>query len=159
MPYSRITALVPAGEHFDESAVNEGVHLTVGHVSAIENALDASATAAAGHKTAMDALNKKLEDQALQAQQAVAAQKEAEKNLADANKKIETHEARIVELEEQVDLEENGGAELPGTKKKADKTAGKAKVPFHLDANNPINALADSLLGAPGKKKNEDEEE
>lgn len=39
MEYPQLSSFVPAGEHFDSTAINEGVYLTVGHVDAIEAAL------------------------------------------------------------------------------------------------------------------------
>lgn len=37
MEYTNIISLVPEGEHFDPTAMNEGVWITEGHMNAIEN--------------------------------------------------------------------------------------------------------------------------
>lgn len=45
MEYPKIISLVPQGEHFDASAVNEGVWLSVAHVNSIEEKLNSNAAA------------------------------------------------------------------------------------------------------------------
>jgi hypothetical protein len=45
MEYTNIISLVPQGEHFDPTAMNEGVWLTETHIGAIENKLASGATA------------------------------------------------------------------------------------------------------------------
>lgn len=45
MEYNNIISLVPDGEHFDASAINEGVWLSQAHLDAIENSFVASAAA------------------------------------------------------------------------------------------------------------------
>ena len=43
MEYTNIISLVPQGEHFDPTAMNEGVWLTETHIGAIENMLVSNA--------------------------------------------------------------------------------------------------------------------
>lgn len=58
MKYPKVKDLVPAGEHFDESAiVNEGGFLSVAHLDAIENQLTESGTAYATLQTQLDEAN------------------------------------------------------------------------------------------------------
>lgn len=45
MEYTHIISLVPEGEHFDATAVNEGVWLTEGHMAAIEEKLNGNVNA------------------------------------------------------------------------------------------------------------------
>ena len=54
MKYPQLNSLVPAGEHFDESAVNEGVFLSVAHIDAIEQNL-------AGHEGVLQAVQTQLD--------------------------------------------------------------------------------------------------
>lgn len=53
--YEKITALVPQGEHFDATAINEGVYLTESHVANIEVALKNADTLAAQMQQQLDA--------------------------------------------------------------------------------------------------------
>ena len=56
MKYPKVKDLVPAGEHFDESAiVNEGGFLSVAHLDAIENQLGV-------HETDMQNLQTQLDE-------------------------------------------------------------------------------------------------
>lgn len=92
-----------------------------------------------------------LSDQALQAQQAVAAQQAAESLLATANTNLATANTRITTLEARVaDLEEE--APITPTSKKEDKH-GKDKTPYHLSENNPCNQAADKYYGVPITEK------
>lgn len=126
MEYTNITALVPTGEHFDSSAINEGVYLTVAHVNAIEKSLG-------GHATA-------LADQALQAQQAVAAQQTAEASLATANQTIADRDATIVAKDAEIaKLKAGPAADMKETAKDKDDLGGKDK------AVDPITAEANRL--------------
>lgn len=43
MEYTNIIAAVPEGEHFDATAVNEGVWMSKGHLESIENVLASNA--------------------------------------------------------------------------------------------------------------------
>ena len=61
MEYTHIINLVPQGEHFDPSAVNEGVWVTETHLGAIENSLISNAT---GTSAIQEASNEK--DQQIQ---------------------------------------------------------------------------------------------
>lgn len=90
-----------------------------------------------------------IADQALQAQQAVAAQQTAEAALATANQTIAANTTRIQELEARV-AELEGEAGVTNTNKEKDGAEG--KVAFHESAKNPMNQIADSLLGAPVTK-------
>lgn len=54
MKFPQLNSLVPAGEHFDESAINEGVYLTVAHVTGIENSLAVNASVLAAMQTKVD---------------------------------------------------------------------------------------------------------
>ena len=89
-----ITALVPAGEHFEEAVatVNEGIYLTVPHFEAIESTLAANeaalATAHAASQTAADQLA--AAQTALQA---------ANETIATLNGGISTLQARVTKLE------------------------------------------------------------
>lgn len=72
MNYPRITALVPQGEHFDSTALNEGIWLTTGHFSAIEIALETVNGSVATLATERDNLQQQLTQAATQAHQQIA---------------------------------------------------------------------------------------
>jgi hypothetical protein len=83
---------------------------------------------------------------------AVTARTTAENNLATANTTIATRDARITELEARVaELEDE--APISNTSRAEDKGGKGAKVAFHLSDENPMNKLADSLIGKPVAKK------
>lgn len=95
MEYPRITALVPNGEHFDSSALNEGIWLTSGHVNAIENALEANN----GGLTALTTERDNLQQQLTQAQQdAQTAATQAQNNLQARDQQIAGLQTEIANM-------------------------------------------------------------
>lgn len=54
MEYTNIIAAVPTGEHFDASAVNEGVWMSEAHLASIEATLAANTEAVASIKSQFD---------------------------------------------------------------------------------------------------------
>jgi hypothetical protein len=145
MDYTQLNSLVPAGEHFDSGAINEGVYLTVGHVNAIETALANNAGVA-------QAATEQINTMTAERDAAVTARTTAENNLATANTTIATRDKRITELEARVaELEDE--APISNTSRAEDKGGKGAKVAFHLSDENPMNKLADSLIGKPVTKK------
>jgi transcriptional accessory protein Tex/SPT6 len=89
-------------------------------------------------------------NQTLLVQQANEARESAEGALATANETIAANATRIEQLEARVsELENEGG--ITATSRQEDAT-GKKKVKFHESAENPMNKIADSLLGAPVPK-------
>ncbi len=148
MKYPQLNSLVPAGEHFDESAINEGVYLTSGHLNSIETQL-------ADHAGALEAVNVQLTE----ANASVTTLSET----ATANATtIQTQAARIVELEEQV-VKLGAGASGTGsvikpageTEVKEERTNDTGK-PAYDSADHPANRFADSYKkydsGLPAKK-------
>lgn len=107
MEYTNIIAAVPAGEHFDASAVNEGVWMSVAHLNSIE--------------AVMATFNTQLDDQALQAQQAVEANGTLTDALNTANATIEERNAEIASLQQQIaDLKAAPAAPITQTTKEGD---------------------------------------
>lgn len=119
MEYTQLESLVPQGEHFDSSAINEGVYLTLGHLNNIEASLNGQATVVAEMQQQIDAA--KVE--ATQAQNA----------LATAQEQITADAARISQLEQDLataksltpaggfkdtnrEKDEHGGGESPDAK-------------------------------------------
>lgn len=76
-------------------------------------------------------------------QEATTARETAEAALVIANQTIEANATRILQLETDED-----GDGLTQTSRNTDNN-GKNKVPFHASAENPINKMADGLMGAP----------
>ena len=57
MEYTNIVSLVPEGEHFDASAINEGVWISQAHLDAIETKLGENATAFSGFNEKIETAN------------------------------------------------------------------------------------------------------
>lgn len=91
----KIQSLVPAGEHFDPTALNEGIWFTVAHVNAIESALVAAGQTATTLTGERDAFQSQLTEAKNGA--STAATKAAE-DLQAANTKITALEAQIEAL-------------------------------------------------------------
>lgn len=62
MKFQKISAAVPQGEHFDESAVNEGVWMSETHLTSIENALTVAETATAQVTASLETANASIEN-------------------------------------------------------------------------------------------------
>ncbi|MGN6476318.1 MAG: hypothetical protein ACTHKV_03760 [Flavipsychrobacter sp.] len=118
-----------------------GYFMTEEQMTAVEDQLEANATAIASHENAVEGLN-------AQVTAAQTAQKSAEDALAAANTSITEKDARINELEAQVAKLEAGTPDPNQTNRDKDDTAGK-----NAGWENPMNKLADSLLGKPKPKK------
>lgn len=88
MEYTKVTSLVPNGEHFDATAINEGVFLTAGHLENIETSL-------AGQETAVQQMQVQV-DEAKQATTAVQTQLDA------ATATIGTKDTEIAALQQQI---------------------------------------------------------
>ena len=82
--YKHVSALVPAGEHFAIEALNEGVWLTVAHLSSIETNLQAQS------KAVLVSVKK--------AANATASLTETQSQLATANDRIKALEAENITL-------------------------------------------------------------
>ena len=107
MEYNNIIALVPQGEDFDITAVNEGIWLSQGHMDNIEKALSDDTAAKADH--------------ALQIQQSVNEKQTLEASLEVANQSIASNNIRIGELEAEVATLKKGAAgSMQSTAKEVD---------------------------------------
>ncbi len=91
MKFSNIHALVPEGEHFDETAMNGGIWLTEGHVGNVENTL----VTAAASLTQSAARIQELTEQLTTSQSALA---EAQNQLTAANSTISTLQGEVADL-------------------------------------------------------------
>lgn len=60
MEYNQIISLVPEGEHFDASAINEGVWISEAHLGNIESALQDAATNVAAALNEVNAATENL---------------------------------------------------------------------------------------------------
>lgn len=140
MPYTRITSLVPEGEHFDESAVGEGVWLSTGHLNSIESTLEQSTVAL---ETAEANLTANIEQGTVIVQE----RNEAQAALQTANATIATQTTRIAELEAQVaqlgKAPSGSGSTLVVEK---DETVEEKPVASYASDNNPANAWVDKQL-------------
>ncbi len=86
--YEKIAALVPEGEHFDATAINEGVYLTTAHIANIEVSLLNQDTVVAEMQTQIDAANQQNETDA--------------QTIADRDATIKGKDAQITALEAEV---------------------------------------------------------
>lgn len=140
MEYPKLISLVPATEHFDASAIGEGVWLSVGHINAIESAMTISETSLAESAASLEAANGNVQtltdENATLTSDAVTA-----KTASDAQG------AKIVALEAQVALlgAKPSGA---GSSLKTDKDDATEKpiVASYASDSNPGNAWMDRQL-------------
>lgn len=155
MEYSQLSALVPQGEHFDASAVNEGVWLSQGHLQNVENVLSANASALQAAKdegaqqlaAAVQQNETAVNDANAKVTAAETAQAAAEASLATANDTIAARDTRITQLETELAEARKGPAtEFETTTREKDELGGGGKVPFHASEENPMNKLADRLI-------------
>jgi len=112
MEYTNVKSLVPANEHFDSSAVGEGVWLSVAHLNAIESRLGLIATDFTRLTGELNTV--KGNAQAVQTQLT-----DATNSLTTANATIQTQSTRILELEKKPAQEitntvKEGKDEIPG---------------------------------------------
>lgn len=99
MKYPNINALVPNGEHFDESAMNgEGIWLTPTHVDSIEASLAQNAEAVANVAASNTDLQTKVSELESQLQSSAAAYQDAQAELGHKDAEIEKLNAQITEL-------------------------------------------------------------
>lgn len=135
MKYPKLNSLVPAGEHFDESAVNgEGVWLSTGHVASIEAAL------AEDNSEALSTATKQVTD--------------LTESIATLNASVETTNiektalaARVLELEAEnarLGGKSSGTGTVLNTTEDPN-TEGK-KMPSYLDDSAPENQWLDSKM-------------
>lgn len=109
--YEKITALVPDGEHFDSSAINEGVYLTEGHVANIEVELKNNAAAIAQHDATVTDLNGKLNT--------------ANQQLETSNQQLTAKDTEITALKNEVaELKKKPAADFTQTSKEKDDHGG-----------------------------------
>jgi uncharacterized coiled-coil protein SlyX len=145
MEYPLVSALVPEGENFDSSAVNEGVWVTQAHLVGIENALTENNSAIANHASELQALG----GQVTSTNEALTA---ANASLATANETVAAKDQEIATLQAKITELENKTEDPKQSSKPKDETGG-SKTPWE----NPMNKLADSLLGTPKVAKKEGE--
>lgn len=145
MKYPNISALVPEGEHFDETGIiNEGGYVSIGHLALIEKELSDNATALSDASANAD----KIADLQSQLDAANTAKKTAEDALATANQTITTNDAEITRLNKELNT---AAADFQNTNREKD-PQGVEKVNYALADNNPINEYADSVLPKNRKK-------
>jgi len=172
MKFSKISALVPTGEPFDEKAVNEGVWMSEAHLDGIENALSLAETAASEAATTLEAVNASLAEknaslvtlteevvaqkkiaETLTAANATAAQKLTETEAAHAtaltakDEKITSLEAEVVKLGK---TPSGTGSAVVATEDEKPEEAATGK-PGLLDAEHPLNKYAASKIANAAK--------
>jgi hypothetical protein len=143
--FPSVSAIVPAGEEFDETAFSgEGVFLSDTHFKAIEEQLASVAV--------KDARIKELELQVIAGAQNTSGEVVSKADYKILQKQVSTQRTLISSLQNQV---KPGG--VPGTLPV--RTAGSvnksAKLPSYLDPENPINKGADSFLRPVREKEKE----
>jgi len=143
MEYPRITALVPQGEHFDSTAMNEGIWLTVAHVDSIENSLESVNGNVATLTTERDNLQQQLNQ----------ARQDAQTNATQAQSDLQARDQEITNLKTEIaTLKKGPASEFQNTSREEDPLPGSQKgTPSYADENNPSNRLADSFFGKPVK--------
>ncbi len=139
MKYPRLNELIPEGEHFDESAVNEGVWLTVTHLNNIEESLSQSTTAIEAVENNLAVANNNISE----LEKTV---NDLQKSVNDANQTITKNNSTIAALQAKI-TELGGQSSGNGTTLLIQQDeAESSKEPSYLDDNNPINSWADKKL-------------
>lgn len=174
MKFPKISALVPEKEHFDETAVNEGVWLSEPHLSQIENALSNAEVAAGEAATNLQTANASIEaknNSLIALTEEVASQKKIVENLtaekAASEKKMTDQAAEndivlaakdkeIASLQEEVarlgkNASGTGSTVVTKEDENADESAG--EMPSLLDPNHPLNQYATAKLTSAKKPK------
>lgn len=133
MKYPQLQSLIPAGEHFDESAIiNEGGYLSINHLAAIEERL-------ANNQAAFDAVKLDLDNQKALVDSLTEKQNTSAQKITDQANKIAELNDQVAEL----------GKEASGTGSSAaaivDENAN-TEVPSYLSASNPANEWADKHM-------------
>lgn len=143
MRYVKIAALVPQGEHFDESAIlNEGGWISSAHLSAIESALGGAEIV----QNALDAANGTITSRDAEIVR-------LQGDYSQVATQAQQQQARIDELTAQVVAlgRKPSGNGTPLAAGKKDESTETKPVPSYLDENNPANQWADKFL-PKGKK-------
>lgn len=143
MKFPHINALVPEGEHFDESALNEGIYVSVGHFNAIEKALAAAAVSVEQLNTA----NATIAERNASVQNLNTTVSEKETHIGSLNQKVNELEAKVAELGGQ---SSGSGSGLPTPDDPKPEEADK-KVSL-LSADHPLNVYAAQYVAANKKK-------
>lgn len=139
MKYNRINDLVPEGEHFDESAVGEGVWISSAHLRNIECALENASTAQEAVQSRLDESGQTVSDLTEQ--------------LDTATQTIADRDATIASLQQQ--LAEIGGkasgsgshvAAPAAVETAASGSEDKSGVYSLDDPNHPANRTADRYM-------------
>src|SRR5688500_1860631 len=133
MELTRIIALVPENEHFDATALNEGIWLTVGHVSNIENALSTQAASQAEVTSQRDNIQQQLTDAQAASQTATVTHQQ---EIAQRDQQIATLNAEIA------NLKKSPAGEFQNTNRGQDEFV-PAEVASYDDPNNAFNKYAD----------------
>lgn len=140
--YNQIVALVPAGEHFDAAAINEGIYLTAGHVAAIETALLNHAGALTEKDNLLQAAADALQTAAATHAAELQPLQAASGALATANETITALEAQVAELKAKA---AGGFTAVAASGDDAHGEGGEKNS--YTDPNNALNAFADRHLG------------
>lgn len=140
--FVNITALVPTGEHFDATAINEGVYFTEAHCVAIEAALQTAATNATATQQLLQDATAALTAAKEQHVAELATLQAVADGVAEKDTTIATLQAEIATLKQKpagAFVEPGkGGDDAP-----INNEANKAR---YDDPNNPLNAFADNHL-------------
>lgn len=134
MKYKKISALVPEGEHFDESAItNEGVWLSANHLNAIESEMQQG-------DTALDAVAAQITDLSIE-------RDSAREEAAQATETIATQNQTITELQAQVsELGKRSSGKGTVIASRQDEQHDTPPVPSYLRDDNPANQYVDKRL-------------
>lgn len=144
MSYPKILAAVPTGEHFDESAVNEGVWLSATHLSSVEAALTEAETVTTAAENTLTLKEEELATATASLATAETDKSALQTSLAEKEATIATLQAEVVALGKQPS---GTGSSLGKSK---DEGSEAVPVPSYLSDENPINQWADKHL--PKKK-------
>jgi len=134
MEYPQVVSLVPKGEEFDATAVNEGVWVSTAHLANVENTLVANATSIADLNSQVIKTNDERD--------------EANTSLQTAQQTITDRDATIALLKTEIaDLKIKPAADPKQTNKESDKLDSGKQVP-----TSEITKEAERLRALKNKK-------
>lgn len=148
MKYAQIQALVPKGEHFDESGIiNEGGFLSVAHLDNIEQTLATNAPALEQANSTIEAHVSTIEEL-----NGTITTLQTEKETAE--QQVATHAATIATLQAQVTELSKGPSSRKGSTPaaKQDEPQDKGEKPLYSSDELPQNKWVDQELAKQKKK-------
>jgi septal ring factor EnvC (AmiA/AmiB activator) len=140
MEYNRIQSLVPKDEHFDATAVNEGVWVSKAHLDAIENQLGQDQATIESHGPAVQGLTDQITTLTTE-------RDSAKTELQTANDTVAARDSKITEMQSEIDgLKKGPGAQPEQTSREKDELGATENAAYSSD-KDPFFQFANNAFG------------